>query len=47
MPPRTASSIFQEKFEDGIAVFKVKDDGVGISAEKLKTLMNMEEEPGT
>ena len=31
--------------QDGIAVFKVKDDGVGISAEKLKTLMNMEEEP--
>ena len=28
-----------------MAVFKVKDDGVGMSAEKLEALMKMEEEP--
>ena len=33
------------EIQDDMAVFKVKDDGVGISAEKLEALMKMEEEP--
>ena len=33
------------EIQDDMAVFKVKDDGVGISAEKLEALLKMEEEP--
>ena len=33
------------EIQDDMAVFKVKDDGVGMSAEKLEALMKMEEEP--
>ena len=33
------------EIQDDMAVFKVKDNGVGISAEKLEALLKMEEEP--
>lgn len=41
----TVSFMFQEEITDGMAVFTVKDDGVGMSQEQLEKLMGTEEEP--